>query len=230
MRLLCLPHAGSGITPFRAWNAGLPEVVQVCSVLLPGRERRSQESLFTEFEPLVDTIDRELRPWLDLPYAVFGHSMGALLAFEWVRRLRNQGQAPPAWLFLSGRRAPEIFPDPIQLHSLPDAQFLSELSRLYQGIPQEFLGDPDFMEVFLPILRADIAVVESYRFRTEEPLSCPMTVFAGVSDPSVTWEQMLAWKQHTRGRFSIRVLPGGHFYPQESLLQTISAALTALNP
>jgi len=228
LRLFCLPHAGGGATAFHSWNAALPGSVQICSVLLPGRETRLSEPLYTQMDPLVDVMAGELRHWLDIPYAVFGHSMGALLAFEWVHRLQREGLSMPAWLFLSGRRAPDSPDDTNPLHSLPDLEFIEEVTRLYDGIPHEFLRNAEFMEVILPILRADIAVVESYRFRESEPLDCPITVFAGKKDASVSWGELLAWKRQTRRRFSVQILPGGHIYPQRPLLQAISATLAEL--
>jgi medium-chain acyl-[acyl-carrier-protein] hydrolase len=229
MRLFCLPHAGGGAIGFRSWNAAMPPFVQVCPVLLPGREMRRTEPAHTDLDTLVDALTAQLQPWLDLPYAIFGHSMGSLLAFEWVRRLERDGQSMPEWLFLSGRRAPDSPPDGHLLHALPDSQFLEQLAGLYQGIPQEILRDPELMAVFLPILRADISVVESYRFREDGPLNCPITVFSGAQDASVTWDQLLAWKRQTCQRFALQLLPGGHFYPQEPLLQTISATMAGLN-
>jgi len=228
VRLFCLPHAGGGAAAFHSWNDSLPAFVQVCSVLLPGRERRFSEPPCSDMETLVDALDRELRPWLDIPYAVFGHSMGALLAFEWARRVHRSGDSMPVCLFLSGRRAPDIAGDTNPLQSLPDSEFVEELIRRYDGVPQELLRDPELMELFLPILRADIAVVESYRFRQDEPLDCPIAVFAGVKDKSVAWNELLAWKRQTSRRFEMRIFPGGHFYSHPPLLQTISATLEEL--
>jgi medium-chain acyl-[acyl-carrier-protein] hydrolase len=180
-------------------------------------------------EPLVDALARELQPWLDIPYVVFGHSMGALLAFEWVRRLQRERHPMPACVFLSGRGAPDVQSRVSLLHPLPDHEFVAELTRLYNGIPEEFLQNTEIMDIFLPILRADIAVVESYRFREDEPLDCPITVFAGRQDASVNWDQLLAWKRQTRRRFAMQLLPGGHFYPHPPLLQAISATLAELH-
>jgi medium-chain acyl-[acyl-carrier-protein] hydrolase len=225
IRLFCLPHAGGGAIAFRAWSAALPDWVQVCPVLLPGREMRLSEQAYTDLDTLVEGIAGQLQPWLDIPYAIFGHSMGSLLAFEWVRKLQRERQSMPVWLFLSGRRAPDDESGENSLHSLPDPEFLRELTRLYEGIPPEILHVPELMEVFLPVLRADIAVVESYRFREDEPLDCPMTVFAGMQDASVDWDQLLAWKRQTSRRFAVQLLPGGHFYPSGPLLQTIATTL-----
>jgi medium-chain acyl-[acyl-carrier-protein] hydrolase len=171
----------------------------------------------------------ELLPWLDIPYAIFGHSMGALLAFECARKLRREGHPMPVWLFLSGRRAPDIQDDTKLLHSLSDREFVEELTRRYDGIPQEFLTNPELREVFLPILRADISVVESYRYDDDAPLDCPITIFSGAKDASVNWNNLIAWKRQTRGRFAMHVLPGGHFYPHPPLLNAIAATLAGLN-
>lgn len=231
MRLFCLPHAGGGATAYHSWHTELPAFVQLCPVLLPGRETRLSETLETQIDPLVERMDRELRPWLDTPYAIFGHSMGALLAFEWTRRLQRDKLPMPACLFLSGRRAPDVAGDVSNLHSLSDREFLKELTRIYGGIPEEFLEDESLREVFLPILRADIAVVESYCFQEGEPLDCPITVFSGMNDASVSWDELLAWKRHTsHRRVAMQIFPGGHFYPQRALLETISSTLTGLCP
>jgi len=153
LRLFCLPHAGGGATTYHSWTAELPAFVQLCPVLLPGRETRLSEALYTQIDPLLGALDRELRPWLDIPYAVFGHSMGALLAFAWVRILQREGASMPVWLFLSGRRAPDTPGDTNLLHALPDGEFVKELTRRYNGIPQEVSENEALMEVFLPILR-----------------------------------------------------------------------------
>ncbi len=228
LRLFCLPHAGGGAREFFSWSAALPPYVELCPVLLPGRETRFSEPRFTELSLLADAVVAAWEPYLDIPFAIFGHSMGALVAFECARRLRKSGHPAPQWLFLSGRRAPDRQPDPHPLHALPDAEFVDQLHRTYRGIPQEFLENPEIMAVFLPTLRADIAVVESFRFEEQEPLDCPITVFAGQEDASVSWQQLFAWKRQTRRAFAAHIFPGGHFYPREPLLRSISATLLKL--
>jgi medium-chain acyl-[acyl-carrier-protein] hydrolase len=228
MRLFCLPHAGGGATEYRGWSRALPETVEIRPVLLPGREVRFSEDRFTDIDLLVDAIVEQWQPLLDLPFVVFGHSMGTLLAFECVRRLQSAGAAMPLWLLLSGRRAPDCPSDTHPLHGLPDDEFIDQLHRIYKGIPEELLDNPEILEIFLPTLRADIAVVESYRYREMDPLDCPLTVFAGADDTSVSWQQLLAWKRQTRGQFSAQIFPGGHFYPREPLLRSIAATLGKL--
>ena len=228
VRLFCLPHAGGGASAFHSWQTALSAQVQVCPIQLPGRETRFSEPPYAELDSLVGAIAQELRPWLDIPYAVFGHSMGALLAFEWTRSLQQEGYSMPARLFLSGRRAPDIQDDAGPLHTLPDHEFVEELNCRYQGMPQEFLQNPELMEVFLPILRADIAVVESYQFKEGAPLNCPMTVSAGIGDASTSYDQLLAWARHTRAGFTAQLFPGGDFYPEGPLPGSISASLTTM--
>jgi surfactin synthase thioesterase subunit len=195
--------------------------------MLPGRETRVFEPPFRSFDQLIEAITRELGAELDLPFAIFGHSMGALLAFEWARRLRREGHANPIWLIVSGRCAPHLESNANRLHSLPDQEFIEQLNRLYDGIPDEILRSPEAMEYYLPILRADISVVESYIFREDAPLNCPVTVFAGSTDASVTRDELLAWRRHTTEEFAMRYLPGGHFIPDQPLLSAISATLVS---
>jgi len=228
LRLFCMPHAGGGAAEYHAWSASLPASVQICPILLPGRDTRFSEQHYTDFDRLTDVLVGELQPHLDLPYVVFGHSMGALLAFECVRRLQRSGSPAPLWLFVSGRRAPDSAPDPERLHALPDAEFLDRLNRIYKGIPQELLNNPEILEIFLPTLRADVSVVESYRFEEHEPLDCPIGAFAGEADSSVAWQQLLAWKRQTKGQFAAHIFPGGHFYPREPLLRSMASTLSKL--
>lgn len=228
LRLFCMPHAGGGAAEYQSWSASLPATVQICPILLPGRETRFSEPHYTDFDRLTEVLVRELRPHLEIPYAVFGHSMGALLAFECVRRLQKSGSPAPLWLFVSGRRAPDGAVDPEPLHTLPDAEFLDRLNRIYRGIPEELLNNPEILDVFLPTIRADVSVVESYRFEEREPLECPISAFAGETDSSVTWQQLLAWKRQTRRQFAAHIFPGGHFYPREPLLRSLSATVSKL--
>jgi medium-chain acyl-[acyl-carrier-protein] hydrolase len=181
-------------------------------------------------EPLMDAMDRELRPWMETPYAIFGHSMGALIAFEWARRLQHGGHPMPECIFVSGRRAPGS-PESLNFpQSLSDRDFVVQLTRHYNGIPPEFLDNAALMDVFLPILRADISIVESYSFREDEPLNCPISAFAGAQDQSVSWDRLFAWKRHTRSRFQMQIVPGGHFFSHRPMLHTIATTLARLLP
>lgn len=229
IRLFCFPHAGGGATVYYPWTRFLPPFVQICPIALPGRENRLSEPAIDDFFSLVASVSRHLQPWLDLPFVVFGHSMGALLAFEWVRELRHSHSPMPRWLFLSGRCAPQTEAPSVPLRHKPDDEFLSELNHRYRGIPDEILNTPELLEFYLPILRADIGVIESYHYQIDEPLDLPITMFAGADDKSISWNEIQDWRLLTRGRFETQFLPGGHFYPHGPLLQAISKAILAVS-
>jgi surfactin synthase thioesterase subunit len=212
LRLFCLPHAGSGTAAYNSWRRVLPSFVELCPIQLPGRESRLAEASFTQSEELIHHLSEALTGWLDKPYVIFGHSMGALLSFELANSLRDRGLPQPLHLFLSGRIAAHLPLRGRPIHQLPLEEFLAELERRYDGMPQEILADPDMMELFLPILRADLTLLESYTYRERPPFTFPISVFAGAQDHSVSPESLAAWSQHTTGAFQLQHLPGGHFY------------------
>jgi medium-chain acyl-[acyl-carrier-protein] hydrolase len=192
----------------------MPESVEVCSVQLPGRETRLREPPFHAWEPLVRTLAQAVTPWLDRPYAVFGHSAGALLGFELARTLRAAGHAGPIQLFVSGRAAPHLQRSEPETWNLPDASLIADLRSL-GGVREKVLADRELMELLLPIIRADLAVTERYVFPGGEPLDSPVTALAGRDDPRAPAASMGGWANQTRGRFRLDVFPGGHFFIQD---------------
>jgi surfactin synthase thioesterase subunit len=167
---------------------------------------------------------------MDLPMAFFGHSMGALLVFELAREFRRQCLPGPVHLFISSYRAPHLSDPEEPLHTLPDDQFVQELQRRY-GETEDFLQSPELVELFLPLLRADFSVCETYVYRQEEPLDCPISAFGGSQDRKVTRQHLAAWRMQTRGSFSLRIFPGDHFYLRNakvSLLQTLGQQLAQI--
>jgi medium-chain acyl-[acyl-carrier-protein] hydrolase len=229
MRLLCLPYAGSGAAPFRPWARLLPAEIELSIVQLPGRETRLREAPFTDMPSLIASIVPALEPALDLPFALFGHSMGALVAFELARELQRRDTAPLVHLFASGRRAPHLVdPDP-PLAGLADGEFVREIVRRYNAIPQVILDDADMLRIFLPTLRADLGMLEGYRFVDARPMDCPITAFSGTDDPRATRTELVAWQNHTTRTFQARQLPGDHFYlhPQREALVAQLVSLLA---
>jgi medium-chain acyl-[acyl-carrier-protein] hydrolase len=211
MRLYCLPYAGGGAQIYRSYSDALPAEVEVCAVQLPGRERRFSEQPLESVDAIVDQLAPVLTPELDLPYCVFGHSLGALIGFELVRRLRNSGQPLPLRLFVSGHRAPHLpDPDPPIRH-LPDAEFIEEL-RALNGTPQAAFESPELLELVLPTLRADFTAAETYAYRDDAPLACAITALGGSGDDMVSREALEGWRQHTTGPFEFHVLEGDHFF------------------
>lgn len=211
LRLFCLPYAGGGAGIYRGWGALLPPEIQLCAVHLPGRGNRFGEAPVARSEALVETLAADLAPYFDLPFAFFGHSMGALLGFELIRHLRDAGMPLPEHLCVSGRRAPQLPREKRNLHDLPEDEFMEELRSL-DGTPEEILQHPELMELFAPILRADFQLCETYAFVPGAPLDTPISAFGGLEDPDVSRDDLLAWKEQTRGSFRLRMFPGGHFF------------------
>jgi len=227
MQLFCLPYAGGSSSIFRTWPDCLPPHVEVCPVELPGRGSRWMEAPFTELLPLARLIAQALQPRLEKPFAFFGHSMGGLVSFELTRLLRQEYGLNPVHLFISGRGAPQISNSGPPVHALPEPDFLVELRRL-KGTPEAVLENAELMRLLLPILRADFAVTETYAYTPEPPLECPITVLGGLQDREVSRDRLEAWREETTGAFSLRMLPGDHFFlhsAQPLLLQVLAQDL-----
>jgi surfactin synthase thioesterase subunit len=215
-RLFCFPHAGGSVATYRSWPRHLPSDVEVCAVQLPGRDVRMRDEPITEMPRLVDELAEGLASSLERPHAFFGHSMGAIIAFELVRRLRRQARPLPVHLFVSARSAPQIVDGKPPCHDLPEADFVNHLVERYNGIPQPILAEPELMRLFLPILRADFKLIENYRYQPGETLEQPVTAFGGAEDPIVTSAELGAWRDVTHGAFHLHMMSGGHFFLQSS--------------
>ena len=232
-RLFCLPHAGSGAATFYRWKRDLTEI-DVCPVLLPGREMRLAERSMEDASVLVDALIEAIAPHLDVTFAIFGHSMGALLAYELAKRLEQRGSGEPVCLFVSGREAAHLPFGHRELHLLEDDAFASALAERYGGAPQELLADAELRSIFLPILRADLRLVENYRHDADEMLRCDVIAFAGSEDWSVSEAGLRGWGELTQGEFAARRFAGDHFFHsgegQAQLLNAISERLSTVDP
>lgn len=230
IRLYCLPHSGGTAAVFRSWPEALPPDVEVQAAQLPGRETRIAEPPVRRLELLVEPLAAAIAREAQLPFALFGHSLGGLLAFEVCRRLRRLGAAGPVQLFVAGCRAPHLpSPDP-PIHALPDEEFLVELRRL-NGTPADVLEHRELLRLVMPSLRADCEAAETYSHRPEPALGVPIAVYGGTDDDRVDFADLAAWRRHTTGDFSLRMLPGDHFFVTESeaeLLALVSERLDAL--
>lgn len=211
MRLFCFPYAGAGASVYGQWQADLPEQIEVCAVELPGRRARSHLPLIRRVEPLAAAVANGLAPYLDLPYALMGHSFGALVAYELYHRLRDlPGVRPPSALIISGTAAPHVRRRQRIAH-LPDPEFLAEI-RTYGGIPDPILAEPEFIDVFLPVLRADFEAFEHYQPGPYPPVTCPLHLCGGRHDPLATPAQVAAWADLAAGPVTTDFFDGGHFY------------------
>jgi surfactin synthase thioesterase subunit len=211
VRLLCFPHAGGSATAFATWHRELPKDIELCVVQLPGRDQRRDEAYRTDMKQLIPDLLELLAEAHDRRVALFGYSLGALIAFEYARAVRGIGAGEPEHLFVAARKGPRL-PKDAPVSGLADADFVRETTRRYEGIPKVILDDPELLSYFLPTIRADVALLESHDYQAEPPLSCPITALGGATDPQVDKTGLEAWKPETIGRFEAKVLPGGHFF------------------
>jgi medium-chain acyl-[acyl-carrier-protein] hydrolase len=227
LRFFCFPYAGGGARAYRGWSDALPPEIELRAVQLPGREARFKERPYDRLIDLVQDVGAAIAPHTDAPYAFFGHSMGALIAFTLARELRRMDLPAPELLMVSGHRAPQL-PDPDSpIHALPEKEFLQEIREL-NGTPEAVLQNAELLQLLIPILRADFAVCETYQYVAQVPLNCPIAVFGGTEDPDVSQEDLAAWFHQTTCSSSLRMFPGDHFYLLDQgnlLLQEISRQL-----
>lgn len=226
--LFCLPYAGGGAHIFRAWQDLFPRSIQVCPLYLPGRGPRISEAAYTDCRELAQGIADGLAPLLDRPFALIGHSMGALASFEAARILRRKYGLSPVYMFVSGCAAPHVHREKQILHNLPAQDFREGLRQL-GGIPPEVIQNDELMRIVEPMLRADFAVSETYEYKPGGLLSCPITAFHGSEDPYVSEEQAASWRELTNGEFHLHVLPGSHFFINSEYPQIIEAVAEYLS-
>lgn len=231
LRLLCLPHAGGGTQDYRTWQEHFPATIDVCPIVLAGRESRMSEQAATELVALADQMVTDLKPVLrQAPIALYGHSMGAWIAFELVRAMRRRRLRGPIHLFIGARRAPHLPDDRPQLYQLPDPQLVDAIQQRYAAIPQQLLNQPAILRMFLPTMRADFTLLDTYEHSEEAPLDCPITAFRGSQDSVVQATGISAWRHHTDAGFQVRPVPGGHFFLRDSPDLLCDAILGALRP
>ncbi|MEO1456258.1 MAG: alpha/beta fold hydrolase [Pseudomonadota bacterium] len=232
-RLICFPCAGYSAAMFRTWPAGLPAHVELVAVQPPGRATRFAEPAFESIPALVADLLSALSAITDKPYALFGHSMGAVVAAYAAAALAEAGAPAPLRLFLSARQPPDR-PSPVPpVSHLSDDAFVEELQTRYGGIPEEILREPDMMALLLPTLRADIRALEATEGESPVPLPAPITAFGGVADRLVPADLLEGWAGWTAHGFDMRLFPGGHFYLEPSeraLLAHIAASLGVGRP
>ncbi|MEU9443078.1 alpha/beta fold hydrolase [Streptomyces sp. NPDC048304] len=207
---MCLPHAGGSASFYFSLSKALTPAVDVLAVQYPGRQDRRSEPPVDSLPELADRIFEAIRHLDDRPLALFGHSMGAVLAYEVALRMQDTGLPTPVRLFASGRRAPSR-DRAERLHLGSDAQLLEEVRRL-GGPHAGLLADPEILEVIMPAIRGDYQAIENYRWEPGPVLQCPVTVLTGDSDPRVSIDEAAAWEEHTTGLTELQVFPGGHFF------------------
>ncbi|GAA3760305.1 thioesterase II family protein [Salinactinospora qingdaonensis] len=227
LRLVCFPHAAGSPLVFRGWSEALPAEVELCAVRLPGRDNRLGETPYDEWRQLLDALETVLAPTLARPYALFGHSMGAMVAYELARRLAERAARPAVRLLVAGCRGPDV---PIlvpAIHEMGAAEFKANLGRV-AGTPAEVVESPRWLKTFEPLLRADLKLAETWPPAAPSPVGIATTGFAGSDDPIAPPWSMRSWKRYA-DPFVLRVVAGDHFFPHaaRTLLDPLSDELRA---
>ncbi|WP_457031914.1 thioesterase II family protein [Kitasatospora sp. P5_F3] len=224
-RLVCFPHAGGSATYYFPVSRALSPGLDVVSIQYPGRQDRRHEPGVDSVDRLADLVVEELGDWLDRPLALFGHSLGATLAFEVAKRLERRGVVPVA-LFASGRRAPSRH-RPGRVHLYGDAELIANLKKM-SGTDAQVLGDDEMLQMIMPAIRSDYKAAETYQYRPGPKLSCPIIALTGDEDPEVNLEEARAWSEHTTAGFEMQVFQGGHFYLNQHAPAVLRAITTQL--
>jgi surfactin synthase thioesterase subunit len=228
LRLYCFSYAGGSPAGYLAWQAALDPEIEVCAVQLPGRGARFNEASCTELAQLVATLAAVIGDEAEQPFAFFGHSLGALIAFEVARALAAGGRAQPCHLFLSGCAAPRYRPARPAIHRFDDAALLRELAD-YNGTPPELLAHAELMALLLPAIRADFALVHDYAYRPARLLDLPLTVLAGDADRIGSSNEVTGWSEETRGPCRVRWFAGDHFFLHACTAQVLDCITNALD-
>ena len=226
LRVICLPHAGGAASAFRHWTTGVPDGVEVCAVQLPGRETRFAEPFADSIPQLAVPLTRALLPLLDVPFALVGNSMGALVAFEVARQLQQRFLLRPVRLVAAAAHPPGVRPARAGFAGLSDEEFVTLLQERYGGIPREILDEPGHLRAYLPVLRADLSMLDAYRPPDRPLLRCPVTALVGADDHTLDHPRAGGWRAVTAEAFDSHELPGGHF----ALLTQRDQVLDRLRP
>jgi surfactin synthase thioesterase subunit len=217
IRLFCFPYAGGSASVFVRWGSLLPPDIDVCPIQLPGRENRLGEACYASVTQTADAAAQGLEPYFDMPFSFFGHSLGALVAYELCQTLQRLGKGGPQHLIVSAHRAPHVALPHEPTWQLDEAQFKSRLQEL-NGTPKEVFQHPELLALVLPLLRSDFRLDETYTHGIDRPLlNCPITVVGGRQDSEIPESDLQAWGVVTRGRFELKMIDGDHFFIHTSL-------------
>ena len=222
IRLICFPFAGGTASAYKDWGNILPDTLEVHAVQLPGRETRFSEPLIHNFDQLLGTLENVLSSLVAKPYAFFGHSMGALITFELIRRFRARGIPLPRYAIFSGRRSPDKASRFPSMHHLEFDDFVDAL-RKYGGTPEEVLREKELMQLLVPILKADFSLIEEYIMAEEDPLPIPISVYYGDADPRTDKEEIEGWRNFCAKEIKFKEFEGKHFFIQTNKSRVLDA-------
>ncbi len=233
VRLFCFPHLGGGTAVYNSWSRSLSADIELVPVYFPGRESRLNEPAIDNMLRLVAELADAFGPWINVPFAFFGHSMGAVVAFELARRLESDGESGPICLFVSSCPAPDRVKNNDPRHTKSDEEMITALVNAFgvEGGPH-----PDeiaLMRMMAPTIRADIKLLETYQSQPLPRLSCPIVAIRGTQDRQVSFPDIVSWEAFTTASCSARAYPGGHFFlrdQQRGIVRLINSQLTRYLP
>lgn len=231
LRLFCFHYGGGSASVFRQWVNHLPPDIELLAVQLPGREGRFSEPFIADLLALAGYLRDALAPFLDKPYVVFGHSLGAIKSFEWLRQVKTAGLPAPLLYMPGGACAPHIAYKAEKLAHLPHREFVEALLEKYQDTLGNVLNNNELANIFIPQLRADFGMLEAYQYYGGATLDCPVLALAGMEEKEVSPGELDAWAEHTTGNFRTQRFSGGHFFihsAEQDLLGTISLEIQRL--
>lgn len=223
-KILCFPYAGGGASAYRHWPEFLTDKIELWAVQLPGREDRIQEAFYDSVESITKELLKVINKKMDTPFVLFGHSMGAVLAYEFAKILKKNGMNDPKHLYLSGRKSVNYSSKQRQFSKMSDKE-LEWMAIHKLGSSNKIAEHPELQKIFLRTLRADFKMIESYKASDDIKLTCPVSVFYGLSDESYTEEQYKAWNCITDGKFKSKAFQGGHQFASENIEVVVQAIL-----
>lgn len=218
---------------FNVWSNHLLPEVELFLIHLPGRDKRIKEKPSTELLPLAQDLANALHPYINKPFAFFGHSMGGLLAFETARELRRQQTVQPDHLFVSARFPPQKADPYANLYQLSQPEFIRTTENLFGALPEIVRQDQEVLNLFLSIMRADFTMLGTYSYTYEPPMDFPISVFGAIHDKSVTEQSLKEWREQTSAAFELHMFEGEHFFIQTAravLLERIKKSLLSVSP
>jgi medium-chain acyl-[acyl-carrier-protein] hydrolase len=226
-RLFCFPYAGGSASIYTSWGALLPDTVELVAIQPPGRANRLSEGLMTSVREMGAALAQQMPSWLDRPYLIYGHSLGAIVGFEMLHALASTGLPMPLRFFSAARRSPQTTPLQPPIHDYPLEEFKAELRKL-NGTPEHILQNQELMQIFVPILRADLQAAHTYHRAPDVQLDCEVSLFSGARDDKVTPEEIRGWQAHFRKPADFRSFPGGHFFMEDDKQSVVNAICESL--
>src|SRR5688572_9703418 len=228
LSLVCFASAGHGPSMFRSWSPLLPAEIELSIAQLPGREARWNEKPATGLAQVILGLVEAVRSLPARPLVLFGHSLGALIAFEVSRALRSATGAEPQHLFVSAHRAAQLPNRHSRISDLGDAEFVAAVNGRHGGVPPDVAANRELMELMLPSLKADYRMFEDYRFEATPLLACPVTAFGGTADRYISQTELESWREQTWGAFSVRMFDGGHFFVNDLRSRVVATIVQGL--